>query len=38
MEQNKENISSEYQEVQEKFYDANVIDNMTFEGDNNNGW
>lgn len=38
MEQNKENISSEYQEVQEKFYDTNVIDNMTFEGDNNNGW
>ena len=27
MEQNKENISSEYQEAQEKFYDANVIDN-----------
>ena len=38
MEQNKENISSEYQEVQEKFYDANVILPMTFEGDNNNGW
>ena len=37
MEQNKENISSEYQEAQEKFYDANVILSMTFEGDNN-GW
>ena len=37
MEQNKENISSEYQEAQEKFYEANVIGNMTFEGDNDNG-
>lgn len=37
MEQNKENISSEYQEAQEKFYEANVIGNMTFEGDNYNG-
>ena len=37
MEQNKENISSEYQEAQEKFYEANVVGNMTFKGDDNNG-
>ena len=37
MEQNKENISSEYQETQEKFYEANVVGNMTFERDDDNG-
>lgn len=28
MRQNKENISSEYQEAQEKFYEANVVGNL----------
>lgn len=37
MRQNKENISSEYQEAQEKFYKANVVGDMIFEGDDDNG-
>lgn len=26
-----------YQDAQEKFYEANVVGNMTFEGDDDNG-
>lgn len=31
MRQNKENISSEYQKAQEKFYKANVVGNLSTE-------